>query len=161
MRFISSVPHISFLHRHLHLQSSQSLRCVELNSALYIFSDTFCAVQCPPPLQKKRGRAIPPLQKKTDRPPTPRLSAGQAPTPLRLHSHGRVFAWSSRRSGSFRSRKTRGGWEPLECPEGVPPPPPLKKRRGHAIPPLQKKSDRPPTPRLSSRQAPTPPYASI
>jgi hypothetical protein len=92
----------------------------------------------------RNGGGIPPLKTKRRGPPPPLSYERQAPTPLRLHAHGRRFSWSHDGTTNYPS-KSKGGVGAPHVPGGVPTPPPLKKMRGG-----------PPTPHSFKRQGPTP-----
>jgi len=71
-----------------------------------------------------------PSPKKEEGGPTPLSFARQAPTPPPVTPTQARLRVESRRKGIPRTVIFQGGWVPLMCPEGYPPPPPLKKMRG-------------------------------
>jgi hypothetical protein len=80
-------------------------------------------------------RGVPPLSKPRGDTPTPPMSIGGVPTPLRLHARSHCFAWSPVGAAGFRYPEIRGVGAP-HVPGGVPTPPALHNKRGGPPPPL-------------------------
>jgi hypothetical protein len=82
--------------------------------------------------------------------PTPHSFERQAPTPLRVHTHGHLFQWSHGRA-VIPSQKIKGGVGAPHVLGGVPTPPPLQKMRRGALPTTLLKDWLPPPLRLHVR----------